>query len=141
MLDPLLFEDWRFDCITYVPMFKKREKARGYNQARLLAQELAERVNCECVALLEKITYTKNQASLTRSERETNLVGTFAATCASPKSVLLVDDVMTTGATANECAKVLKKAGAKTVYVLTFASVPEKPLLDKKVTDIKDFKR
>lgn len=141
LLDTLLFADWQFDCITYVPMFKKKERKRGYNQARLLAEELAERVDADCVTLLEKIKNTDNQASLARAEREINLTGAFSAIGTPPKTVLLVDDVMTTGATANECAKALKKAGAKIVHLLTFASVPEKPLLDAKVVDIGSFKR
>lgn len=141
LLDTLLFADWQFDCITYVPMFKKKERKRGYNQARLLAEELAERVDADCVTLLEKIKNTDNQASLARAEREINLTGAFSAIGTPPKTVLLVDDVMTTGATANECAKALKKSGAKIVHLLTFASVPEKPLLDAKVVDIGSFKR
>lgn len=141
MLDILLTSDWQFECITFVPIHAKREKKRGYNQARLLAEEIAASCDKPCLSLLGKIKNTPNQASLDRSERESNLIGAFSVKEKPPEHVVLVDDVMTTGATVNECCKVLKKAGAKFIYVLTFASVPEKPALDTRVQNIKDFRK
>lgn len=141
MLDFLLLSDWDVDCITFVPIHKKRLKRRGYNQAELLAQNLAERVDVPCVALLEKTVNTVNQARLNKQERMNIQNGTFAAVGKVPDHVLLIDDVMTTGSTASECSRVLKRAGAKVVYLLTFASVPERPMLDTATQKISDFRK
>ncbi|MDE6294320.1 MAG: ComF family protein [Clostridiales bacterium] len=141
LLDVLLLSDWHADCLTYVPIHKSRQKIRGYNQAELLARELSERTDLPCVCLLEKSHKTKNQAKLNRKERLENLKGSFAAIEAPPEHVILIDDVMTTGSTADECSRVLKKAGAKVVYVLTFASVPERAVLDTPTQNIADFRR
>ncbi len=142
LFDTLMFADWNFDCFTFVPIDKKRMKKRGYNQAELLANALADKTTVPCYKLLEKVKVTKNQARLDREERLINLKGAFEAVTRAPEHVVLVDDVMTTGATANECAKTLKKNGAKVVYVLTFASVPETPKIDKKqISDIREFRK
>lgn len=122
-------------------MHKKRRRKRGYNQAELLARELSEKTNLPCLDLLEKTRETVNQAKLDRAARMENLNGVFAVAAKPPRSVILIDDVMTTGSTVNECCKTLKKAGAATVYVLTFASVPESPLLDNNGQNIADFRR
>ncbi|MCL2375387.1 MAG: ComF family protein [Firmicutes bacterium] len=115
------------DIVTFVPLHKKRRKQRGYNQAELLAKAFCEKKGLECKALLEKTQHTKNLTRLTRKEREEHIANTFAfigeKNEIKNKSVLLIDDVFTTGTTANECAKVLKKAGAEKVLVLSFASV------------------
>lgn len=139
MLDVLFASGWEADRLTFVPMHKKRRKQRGYNQAELLARELSRRTDLPCEELLLKTVYTVNQAKLDRKEREENLRGSFASAGRAPERVILVDDVMTTGSTASECASVLKKHGAKFVYLLTFASVPEYSLTDKPVRNIKDF--
>lgn len=140
MLDTLLFTDWSIDCFTFVPMHKKRQRQRGYNQAELIARSLAERTTTPCIPLLNKVRATPNQARLDKTERMKNLSGAFAAVSKVPEHIALVDDVMTTGSTVNECARTLKKAGAKVVYVLTFASVPERPVLDKRTQNIGDFR-
>lgn len=141
MLDTLFASDWSFDCFTFVPMFARKQKKRGYNQAELLAKAISCRTTTPCIALLEKTVDTRNQARLNREERIKNLDGTFRALTRPPEHVVIIDDVMTTGSTLNECAKILKKAGAKIVYALTFASVPEQSLTDKQTTDIRDFGR
>lgn len=141
MLDTLLLSDWDIDCITFVPIHKKRRKKRGYNQAELLAQSLAERIDVPCMPLLEKTESTVNQARLNKAERMKNLRGTFATVGKPPEHILLVDDVMTTGSTASECSKALKRAGAKIVYLLTFASVPERPMLDTATKKISEFRK
>lgn len=141
LLDVLLMQDWDFDCFTFVPVHKTRLKKRGYNQAEVLARELAEHTDKPCTALLQKDISTPNQARLNKAQRKENIKNAFSTIAAVPKHVVLVDDVMTTGATASECAETLKKAGASVVYLLTFASVPEKPLLDGKVQNIRDFRR
>lgn len=111
------------DTVTYVPLHPVRERERSYNQARLLAQGLASA--CPSLALracLRRVRPTPSQTHLTAAERLANVKSMFFAQ--SPKDVagrriLLVDDVMTTGATVNECALALKQAGADLVGVLT----------------------
>ena len=116
------------DCISYIPMTEKAERKRGYNQSRLLAEEIAERLNLPIVKVLEKVKETKEQKSLTKKERESNLKGCFAARKADceGRTFIIVDDVMTTGATAGEAARILKRKGAKKVYIATMASVEYK---------------
>lgn len=141
MLDTLLNTDWQYDCFTFVPIHAKRLKRRGYNQSELLAAELSDKTTVPCIKLLDKIKATPNQARLSRDERMVNLKDAFVSVAPSPKHVVLVDDVMTTGSTVNECAKTLKRAGASVVYVLTFASVPERPVLDRPSRKIGDFRK
>ncbi len=140
LLDVVLATDWDFDCFTFVPIDAKRKRARGYNQAELLARELAELTTTPCFELLQKPKATPNQARLDREERMKNLKGAFNCVTRPPEHVVIVDDVMTTGSTLNECAKTLKSAGAKVIYGLTFASVPERAKTDKQVMNIRDFR-
>ena len=115
------------DVLTFVPMSAKAEKSRGYNQSRLLAEELAKLVDNEVIETLIKTKDTKNQASLGYKERQKNLEGCFRVSSVKAvkgKKILLVDDVLTTGATSDEAASALKRAGAESVYLLTVASVP-----------------
>lgn len=141
MLDVLLLSDWDADCITFVPIHKVSRRKRGYNQAELLARAVAEHVDIPCKPLLDKIKRTPDQARLDRQQRLDNLKSSFAVIEKPPEHVILVDDVLTTGSTADECAKILKSAGAKVVYVLTFASVPERPVFDRQSRNIADFRR
>lgn len=114
-----------FDIVIPVPLHKIRLKDRGYNQANLLCNALKEKLKVNVDdKVLEKHTYTKAQAYLNKAERQKNLENSFKVidkTKIKGKTVLLIDDVFTTGSTINECAKVLKSAGAKEVYSLTFA--------------------
>ncbi|MDE7463948.1 MAG: ComF family protein, partial [Clostridiales bacterium] len=141
MLDTLFATDWTFDCFTFVPMFARKQKKRGYNQAELLAKAVSERTTTPCLSLLEKTINTPNQARLNREARMQNIAGSFRAVTRPPEHVVLIDDVMTTGTTLSECAKILKKAGAKIVYALTFASVPERSPTDKPTVNMQDFRR
>ncbi len=141
MLDTLMFTDWEYDCFTFVPTDGKRIRKRGYNQAQRLAEAISSKTTAPCYSLLKKIKSIQNQARLGREERLKNPIGAFQADGKAPDHVVLIDDVMTTGATASECAKVLKRAGAKIVYLLTFASVPEQPFTDKPTQNIRDFRR
>lgn len=113
------------DYITFVPLHKKRLKKRGYNQSFLLAQKISENQNIPILEnLLIKSVETKVQSSLSKKERIQNIKNSFEVNKEidiKNKVLLLVDDVLTTGATANECAKMLKKSGAKRVFVLTLA--------------------
>ena len=118
------------DCMVYVPMTKKSQKKRGYNQVKLLAEAVAKRTDIpllkNCVI---KVKDTAVQKGLSQKERESNLAGCFKITDKSAvdgKAVLCVDDVLTTGATAEEICKTLLKAGANSVYFATVASVEDK---------------
>lgn len=114
------------DAITYVPMTPRSERKRGYNQSFLLAQGLSDKTGLPLLACAEKVRETKAQKTLSRRAREENLKGCFKITDRSAvkdKSVLIVDDTMTTGSTASELAERLKSAGAQYVYLLTVTSV------------------
>lgn len=112
------------DCVTYVPLHKTRERERTYNQSFLLAREVADRLNIRVIACLARPQVTASQTHLTSAERADNVKDKFAIKgrySLEGQNILLVDDVMTTGATVNECARVLKQAGAREVLVLTAA--------------------
>lgn len=96
---------------------------RGYNQSLLLARGVAREIAGELrPGLLKRIRFTQAQALTAPSERVRNIAGAFRCTAnIAGASVLLIDDVMTTGATVNECAQELRKAGAQRVYVLVWA--------------------
>ena len=116
------------DIICYVPMTEKAERKRGYNHSKLIALKFSELTGVKVGHCISKIKDTERQAKLTGRERAVNLAGSFRVTdkaAVRGKAVLLVDDVTTTGATAQEIGSVLKTAGAKTVYLITVASVPE----------------
>jgi ComF family protein len=112
-----------YPYITYVPMYLKREKGRGFNQAKLIGKELAKKSDCQVISLLEKIKDTKSQMELTQEEKLENIKNCFAlkGDFSGIEEVLLVDDVFITGSTMRECAKVLKKAGIKRVWGFVLA--------------------
>jgi len=112
------------DCITYVPLHRAKERTRSYNQSLLLAKEIGGRLNRRVAACLARTEPTESQTHLTAPERAANVRNKFAARKGADlkdKNILLIDDVMTTGATVNECAHTLKKSGAREVLVLTVA--------------------
>ena len=114
------------DALIPVPASKKSARRRGYDQTRLLAESLSRLTGIEVLTAVKKTTDTPAQKNLKYSERVKNLAGTFEVTDKNAirgKSVLIVDDVMTTGATLNEVARVLKKCGAAHVYAAVVASV------------------
>ena len=114
------------DYIMPVPLHRFRLLKRKYNQSALLAQALAKRFHKSYLPDgLHRIRSTPKQGKLSPDQRKKNVSNAFQASARyafKDKSVLLIDDVLTTGATANECAKVLIKAGAKQVDILTFAT-------------------
>ena len=115
------------DLIIPVPLHKTRLKERGFNQSLLLARELARLYNLSMDYLnLKRTRATDHQVNLKGKDRLINVKGAFAVedkVAFKDKKVLLIDDVYTTGATIVECSKVLKRAGAKNVDVLTLARV------------------
>jgi ComF family protein len=113
-----------FDVIVPMPLHWRKRWQRGFNQSDLLAREVGRRFHLPVAKALRRIRFTSVQAGLTSAKRRLNVSGAFRAqTRLDGKRVLLIDDVMTTGATAASCARVLKRAGAKHVTLLTLARV------------------
>lgn len=129
-LGQILKEDGLLEEMDYlapVPLHSSRERERGYNQSKVLAEEISEKIS---LPLLDKVLLrkknTRDQTNLNLEEREKNVKDAFIVKNNSMlrgKGVLLVDDVMTTGATLRECSRVLKEAGARTVIGATIVVV------------------
>jgi len=118
--------DLQVDMIVPVPLHWRRRLERGFNQCELLARPLESRLRVPLVRALGKSRHTETQASSTPAERRSNLTGAFVLSrpgVVEGKRVLLVDDVLTTGATVMTCSTVLRRGGAKSVTVLTLARV------------------
>ncbi len=112
------------DLITIVPLHKKRLREREFNQSLLLAAGITKRFTLALANTLEKIRKTKYQNELLKGERHINLKGAFKVydkIYITGKNILLIDDVMTTGATLSECAKTLLDGGAKSVRCFALA--------------------
>ncbi len=116
--------------VVSVPLFPAAERRRGFNQARLLADAAVKRMRVlrpewklqAAHGALVRRKSTEHQFELSRRERRRNLIGAFEVTGdVRGREVLLIDDVLTTGATARECARVLRRAGASKVWVATVA--------------------
>ena len=116
----------QFDCITWAPVSRKRLRERGYDQAELLCRALAKELGLRPVRLLEKVRHTRRQSGIhDEAIRRANASGAYQV-CDQAKvlgqRVLLVDDIVTTGATLAECCRVLRTAGAQTVVCAALAA-------------------
>ncbi len=114
------------DAVVFVPMYKKDLRRRGYNQTELLAQAFSRLTGVEKLTAAEKRRSMKKQVDLGRKTRLENTENAFRIVdkkAVAGKNILILDDVTTTGATANSLARELKKSGAAKVYLLTLASV------------------
>jgi ComF family protein len=123
-----------FDVIIAMPMHWRKKWERGFNQAELLARPLAERYGLKLSTNLRRKRYTRSQAGLTETQRQQNLKNSFCVKKAEQiagKRVLLVDDVLTTGATLRAAAGALKRAGAAHVSALTLARVDRRSFYDR----------
>lgn len=113
------------DMVVPVPVHTRRERERGYDQAALIAQVGAESLGLPCARVLERARATVAQFDLGRDERSANVAGAFRTRQGAPpvagRWVLLVDDVVTTGATLAACASALEAAGAYAVSAITVA--------------------
>jgi competence protein ComFC len=118
----------RADAVTWVPLSRRRRSRRGFDQAELLAGAVARALGIPTARLLRRVRDTRAQARLAGSDRRSALRGAFAAVRPAPPSVLLVDDVVTTGSTAAACAEVLRSAGAERVDVLAAARSLSDPI-------------
>jgi ComF family protein len=125
----------RFDVIVPMPLHWKKRWSRGYNQSELLANEVARRWGVPVSKIVRRIKSTAPQAGLSNSKRRLNVRGAFAARkSVKGLRVLLIDDVLTTGATASACARVLKRAGASHVAVAAVARTDRRISLDRSET-------
>ena len=108
-----------FDLISWVPLSAKRHRRRGYDQARLLAEAAAEALGTKAVPLLRKARDVSPQSRLrTPEERRANISGCYVVRSADAvrgKRILLIDDIITTGSTLSECARMMLTAGAVSV--------------------------
>lgn len=114
----------QFDVIVPVPLHPTRQRERGFNQANLLAELVSARISIPRKPLLERVRYTTTQTALDRAERMENLHNAFRLRKKANVRglrVLLIDDILTTGSTLSECARVLKRARAISVYAATAA--------------------
>lgn len=113
-----------FDLVTYVPSSRAAMKKRGYNQSEYLAKSIGDKTNTKVIQLLKKNKETKDQIGLGGEERWINLQDCFEIINEEKlkcKKILLVDDVITTGATAFHCSKLMLEKGADNAYILTGA--------------------
>ena len=131
LLAPLLaevfFENWNrenFDGLAPIPLHPRRKRERGYNQSELLAQSLSHKIAVPCVDGLRRLRPTLPQVGLTDVQRHENVRKAFVCkdeALIRRKRILLIDDVMTTGATVSSAARALLDGGALRVSVLTIA--------------------
>ncbi len=115
-----------FDLLTWVPVSRLRKFRRGYDQVELLAKAVGQELEMTPVPLLKKVRNNKQQSHITGSaERRANVLGVYRERdpeAIRDKRILLLDDILTTGATAGECARVLLTAGAKEVHCAVIAA-------------------
>jgi ComF family protein len=123
LLAQALPRDEAFDAAVPVPLYWRRRLQRGFNQAELLARGLSRRTGIPVIKALGRVRPTPTQAGLGTSARRQNVARAFRSRSVLGKRILLIDDVMTTGATAGACALALKQAGARRVALLTLARV------------------
>lgn len=126
----------RVQAVCWVPCHRATRRERGYDQAEELARQTAARLGLPAAPLLKKVRHTPPMYQLDAAQRRANVLGAFAA---GPEelhglSVLLVDDIFTTGATFSECARVLREQGASHVYGAALAQTPRRPERNKQRT-------
>lgn len=117
---------WKFDIVTAAPSHISKRYKKGYDHAYLLAEGISKLTGAPCCRLLKKTRKTAHMYGLTLAQRRANIMGSVSVCQAADiknKRILLVDDILTTGSTASECARVLKAAGASYVAVITAAGV------------------
>ncbi len=113
-----------FDLVTCIPMSRKKKQARGYNQSELIGRHIARSFGKPFVHLLKEGRRSGVQKNLSLNDRFINAIDRYEVTGgpkAAGKRILIVDDVFTTGATLNECSRILKSAGSGAIYGITLA--------------------
>lgn len=123
------------DVITWVPISQKRKRQRGFDQVELLADKLGQELCTEPMPLLKKIRNNAVQSGIVgQAERRANVLGVYQVIDPEKiegKRILLLDDILTTGATVGECARVLLTAGAKEVHVAVIAAARQHKKVDR----------
>jgi len=143
LIDPLseVIRTWdpAIDWITPVALAPKRLRSRGYNQSALIAKKIAARIGLPYSdRILTRVRETHTQVGLNAEERHQNMVDAFTAdpTLCRGKSILLIDDISTTGATLNACARALRAAGAVKVFCFTVARTDFHPISNPIFTEV-----
>lgn len=130
LLDKKMMDNFTDPILVSIPVSNKRKRKRGYNQTELIAKYLSQRIKNEVLyipGVLQKIKHTKRQADIkNRNQRLQNLIGTMVVQKEAKikirgRNIIILDDIVTTGATMREARKVLKKAGAKKILMLAVA--------------------
>ncbi|NLB91567.1 MAG: ComF family protein [Clostridiales bacterium] len=120
-------QEENFEGILPIPLYKKRKQQRGFNQAEILAKKISEATGIVLIEGIRRIKNTSAQTKLNKTQRKENVENAFEIIkkeAIQGKTLLLLDDVVTTGATAMACAKVLKEGGAGKVFLLSVAHAP-----------------
>lgn len=130
------FDITKIELITSVPLHKERKRERGFNQAEIFAKEVSRLMKIQYAETLKKIKRNKTQHELSQQERVENVKNVYAiidSEAVKGKTIVICDDILTTGNTMAECANVILKSGARTVIGLTIANVENRPkTIDKK---------
>lgn len=117
--------NWKFDLIIPIPLHQLKKAERGYNQAYYIAKGVGSKLKVRVSdRIVKRIKYTESQTTMNLNEREENIAGAFKVKNQkkfSGKNILLLDDVITTGATVSECGKILLAAGAAKIYAASIA--------------------
>jgi len=117
--------NWKFDLIIPIPLHQLKKAERGYNQAYYIAKGVGKILKVKVSdRVVKRIKYTESQTKMNLNEREENISGAFKLknkNLVGGKSILLLDDVITTGATISECGKILLEAGANKIYAASIA--------------------
>jgi len=120
-----VFKQWRINLILPVPLHSLKKAERGYNQSLYITKGLSKELNIPFnPGILKRVRFTNSQTTMTLKERQLNVQGAFKVVHKEKikrKNILLIDDVITTGATISECGKVLLNAGANKVYAASAA--------------------
>lgn len=124
MREKLLTQNIRYDYILYVPLHKKRERKRGFNQSRLIARKLGKLENKQVLDCIYRKKNTNKLFKLKNKERLKEVKNAFDfynnINLCKNKNILIIDDIFTTGSTVNEISKMLKKVGVNKIYICTF---------------------
>ena len=124
MKEKLETQNIKYDYILYVPLHKKREIKRGFNQSRLIAKKLGKLENIRVLDSIYRKKNTTKLFKLTNEERSKEVKNAFdfyeSINLCKNRNVLIVDDIFTTGSTVNEISKMLKLIGVKKIYICTF---------------------
>lgn len=124
MYNKLMEIEYIPDIILYIPSSKEAKKRRGFNHCEFLAKELAKEINCSCRGYIQLTRETKEQKRLSIQDRITNIKGAFEIKYKKElynKKILVIDDVVTTGATLQECYRILQKIEYNKIKLLTLA--------------------